>query len=58
MTKKFLPLTIADVAGERIAALFNTFSQICVSFSGGKDSTVLLHMVARQARANSRKIID
>jgi predicted phosphoadenosine phosphosulfate sulfurtransferase len=32
-----------------------TFSRICVSFSGGKDSTVMLHLTAQMAR-EKRKI--
>ncbi len=37
-------------ATHRIEWPFETFSSVCLSFSGGKDSTVLFHLVAEVAR--------
>ncbi|MBS9050159.1 phosphoadenosine phosphosulfate reductase family protein, partial [Escherichia coli] len=42
-------------ATERIEWVFDTFSDICLSFSGGKDSTVLFHLVADIARRKKRR---
>ncbi|WP_170998642.1 phosphoadenosine phosphosulfate reductase domain-containing protein, partial [Escherichia coli] len=39
----------------RIEWLFDTFSSVCLSFSGGKDSTVLFHLVADVARRKNRR---
>ncbi|TBL57371.1 phosphoadenosine phosphosulfate reductase [Hafnia paralvei] len=54
--KILLGIDVYHAATSRIEWVFSTFSQICVSFSGGKDSTVLLHMVADAARKHNRKI--
>ncbi|HFO8360106.1 TPA: phosphoadenosine phosphosulfate reductase family protein, partial [Escherichia coli] len=39
----------------RIEWLFDTFPSVCLSFSGGKDSTVLFHLVADVARRKNRR---
>jgi predicted phosphoadenosine phosphosulfate sulfurtransferase len=53
--KKGLGISVLSAAKERIAWTFDTFPRACVSFSGGKDSTVMLHLVAEEARARGRK---
>lgn len=40
----------------RIALIFDRFPKIYVSFSGGKDSTVMLHMVMDEAIKRGRKV--
>jgi len=47
---------VLDASAERIDWTLNNFSRVCVSFSGGKDSTVMLHLVAQKARQLKRKI--
>ena len=47
---------VYEAAQERIAIAFDNFEKICVSFSGGKDSTVMLHMVMEEAIKRNRKV--
>ena len=42
-------------ARARIAWIFDHFSRIYLSFSGGKDSTVMFHLCADEARKRSRR---
>lgn len=49
-------MNVLDAAKERIKYVFDNFEEICLSFSGGKDSTVLLHLVMQEAKARNRKI--
>ncbi|MCC6526007.1 MAG: DUF3440 domain-containing protein [Polyangiaceae bacterium] len=48
-------LDVVEAARERIAHTFDHFSKLYVSFSGGKDSTVMLHLVADEARKRGRR---
>ncbi len=45
MFKKVLPTNVYDALQERLDLIFREFENIYVSFSGGKDSGVLLNMV-------------
>lgn len=47
---------VLQASEERIEWIFDNFTQICVSFSGGKDSTAVLHLAAAAARRRKRKI--
>lgn len=38
-------LNVLDAARKRIAYIFDHVEKLYVSFSGGKDSTVMLHLV-------------
>lgn len=55
-TKFSLGVDVFQAGTARIDWIFGTFSRVCVSFSGGKDSTVLLHMVATAGRRYRRKL--
>lgn len=48
-SKHMLPINVHDAAKERISWAFDNFEKIYVSFSGGKDSTVMLHLVMEEA---------
>lgn len=56
MPKKPLGINVYKAAQERIAFAFDNCERVYVSFSGGKDSTVMLHMAADEARQRGRKI--
>jgi predicted phosphoadenosine phosphosulfate sulfurtransferase len=56
MAKKSLTVDVLTAARERISYVFNTFPRICLSFSGGKDSSVLFHLMMEEAMKRNRKI--
>jgi len=51
-----LGIDVLTAARERIAQILEAFPRVYVSFSGGKDSTVLLHLVVKEAARRDRKI--
>ena len=52
--KYYQDKTVYEAALERIRFLYQEFEDVIVSFSGGKDSTVTLHMTLRVARELNR----
>lgn len=56
MPKKYLDTDVLTAARERISYVFDNFPRIYVSFSGGKDSTVMLHLVMDEAIKRGRKV--
>lgn len=56
MPKTFLGKDVLTAAQERISWTFDTFERIYLSFSAGKDSTVMMHLVMDEARKRNRKI--
>lgn len=56
MHKAELDIDVMAAARERVAWVFDTFPKICVSFSAGKDSSVMLHLVAEEARRRGQRI--
>lgn len=57
MSSRKIPLGchVLDAAQKRLLWTFNTFPRICLSFSGGKDSTVMFHLTAACARQLKRR---
>lgn len=55
MGKHYRDEDVLTAAKGRISTVFDRFERLYVSFSGGKDSTVLLHLVAEEARRRGRR---
>ena len=47
------PKNVYELAQERLELIFREFDTICVSFSGGKDSGVLLNLCIDYIRRNN-----
>lgn len=56
MPKKYLDIDVLTAAKQRIAKVFDDFPRVYVSFSGGKDSSVMLHLVMEEAIKRDRKV--
>lgn len=56
MDKVYLEQNVYEASKERIRFIFDYFEEICVSFSGGKDSTVMFHLVMEEAIKRDRKV--
>lgn len=54
--KTYLDMDVSTAAAQRLALVFDRFARVCVSFSGGKDSTVLVHQAAQEAARRGRMI--
>lgn len=54
--KNKLGINVFEATKQRIAYTFDNFEKIIVSFSAGKDSTVMLHMVCDEARKRNKKV--
>lgn len=56
MAKTYLGMSVLEAARGRISIVFDNFPKIYLSFSGGKDSTIMLHLVMDEAIKRGRKI--
>lgn len=56
MAKRPLGINVLMAARERITKVFDDFHRIYISFSGGKDSAVMMHMVMHEAQLRNRKV--
>jgi len=57
MSKKIeINKTVLEASKKRIEKTFDDFERIYISYSGGKDSTVMSHLVFKEARKRNRKV--
>lgn len=54
-TRIDLDIDVLEAARQRIAWCFDTAPRLYLSFSGGKDSTIMLHLAAEEARQRGRR---
>lgn len=55
-TKYYLNKNVLQASKERISKIFDSFEKYYISFSGGKDSTVMTHLVLDQAIKRNKKV--
>ncbi|MCP4640623.1 MAG: DUF3440 domain-containing protein [bacterium] len=56
MLKRYIDTDVLTEARKRIAQTFDDFERIYLSFSAGKDSTVMMHLVCDEARKRGQTI--
>jgi len=57
MSKKVeLDISVLEASRQRISKIFDDFERIYISFSGGKDSSVMTHLVCAEARKRGVKV--
>ena len=54
--KVFKEYSVLVAAQNRVKAIFDEFEKVYISFSGGKDSSVMTHLVLREARKRGVKV--
>lgn len=54
--KVYQPHSVLEAAKARISESFDNLERLYISFSGGKDSTVMMHLVCQEARKRGRKV--
>lgn len=55
-TKVYQNKTVLEASRERISKVFDNFERIYISFSGGKDSSVMSHLVLAEAKKRNKKV--
>lgn len=54
--KRYRDVNVLEAARKRIGLVFDAFDRVYVAFSGGKDSSVMLHLVMETAIARGSKV--
>lgn len=55
-TKKYIDINVLNASRERISRIFDKFDKCYISFSGGKDSTVMTHLIMEEAIKRNKKV--
>lgn len=55
-TKIYQDINVLEASKDRIQKAFDTFERIYISFSGGKDSSVMMHLVMQEAIKRNRTV--
>lgn len=55
-TKIYQDYNVLEATRQRISQSFDAFEKLYISFSGGKDSTVMMHLVMDEAIRRNRKV--
>jgi predicted phosphoadenosine phosphosulfate sulfurtransferase len=56
MEKKYLTTNVLEESKNRIQFVFDNFDKIYCSFSGGKDSTAMIHLIMEEAKKRNKKV--
>lgn len=54
--KRYKTTNVLEAAQERIRYTFDNFERVYISFSAGKDSTIMLHLVMEEAIKRNRRV--
>ena len=54
--KKYIDKSVLSASKDRISKVFDNFERYYISFSGGKDSTVMTHLVMDEAKKRGKKV--
>lgn len=55
-TKIYQKFNVLNGSKKRIKEVFDNFEKIYISFSGGKDSSVMTHLILEEAKKRNRKV--
>lgn len=55
-TKNYIDKSVIQASKERISKIFDSFEKYYISFSGGKDSTVMMHLIMEEAIKRGVKV--
>jgi predicted phosphoadenosine phosphosulfate sulfurtransferase len=58
LSKQYVAADVVQMARERIRHCYDVFDRVAVSFSGGKDSTIILNLALEVARERGRLPLD